>query len=154
MHVAKTGIKGARWKKLGARGHYAEAWDEASYFSIKWKWKCHSLSPVWLCNPMGWSLPVSSVHVNPMGWSLPVSSVHVNPMDWSLPVSSVHGIFQARILEWVAMISRGSSPPRDLTRSPALQADSLLFESLGKLPFSVHHHHMTITQLDNLGSNN
>ena len=26
-----------------------------------------------------------------------------NPMDCSLPGSSVHGIFQARILEWVAM---------------------------------------------------
>ena len=25
-----------------------------------------------------------------------------DPMDYSLPGSSVHGIFQARILEWVA----------------------------------------------------
>ena len=32
------------------------------------------------------------------------------------PGSSVHGIFQARILEWVALpISRGSSRPRDQT---------------------------------------
>ena len=37
-------------------------------------------------------------------------------MDCSLPGSSVHGIFQARILEWVAIsFSRGSSPPRDRT---------------------------------------
>ena len=37
-----------------------------------------------------------------------------NPMDYSLPVSSVHGIFQARILEWVAMpFSKGSSGPKD-----------------------------------------
>ena len=36
-----------------------------------------------------------------------------NPMDWRLPGSSVHGIFQARILEWIAIsFSRGSSPPR------------------------------------------
>ena len=35
----------------------------------------------------------------------------------SLPDSSVHGIFQARILEWVAISSsRRSSPPRDQTR--------------------------------------
>ena len=34
-------------------------------------------------------------------------------MAYSLPGSSVHGIFQARILEWVAMpSSRGSSRPR------------------------------------------
>ena len=37
-----------------------------------------------------------------------------HPMDCSLPVSSVHGIFQARTLEWVAIIfSRRSSQPRD-----------------------------------------
>ena len=40
-----------------------------------------------------------------------------DPMDYSLLRSSVHGIFQARILEWVAIsFSRGSSPPRDWTR--------------------------------------
>ena len=39
-----------------------------------------------------------------------------DPMDYSLPISSVLGIFQARILEWVAIsCSRGSSPPRDQT---------------------------------------
>ena len=37
-----------------------------------------------------------------------------DPMDYSLPGSSVHGIFQARVLEWVAIsFSRGSSQPRD-----------------------------------------
>ena len=37
-----------------------------------------------------------------------------NPMGCSLPGSSVHGIFQARILEWVAIsFSRRSSWPRD-----------------------------------------
>ena len=39
-----------------------------------------------------------------------------DPRDYSLPGSSVYGIFQARILEWVAMTSsRGSSWPRDQT---------------------------------------
>ena len=28
-----------------------------------------------------------------------------DPMDCSLPGSSVHGIFQARVLEWVPLIS-------------------------------------------------
>ena len=37
-----------------------------------------------------------------------------DPMDCSPPGSSVHGIFQARILEWVAIsFSRGSSRSRD-----------------------------------------
>ena len=39
-----------------------------------------------------------------------------NPIDCSPPGSPVHGILQARILEWIAMLSsRGSSQPRDLT---------------------------------------
>ena len=39
-----------------------------------------------------------------------------DPMDCSLPGSSVYGIFQARVLEWVAIsFSRGSSLPRDRT---------------------------------------
>ena len=58
-----------------------------------------------------------------------------NPMDCSLPGSSVHGIFQARVLEWVAVsFSRGSSQPRDRTGSPALQADALSSEPPGKPP--------------------
>ena len=39
-----------------------------------------------------------------------------NPMDFSPPGSSVCGIFQARILEWVAVsFSRESIQPRDRT---------------------------------------
>ena len=48
--------------------------------------------------------------------------IFCNPMDYSPPGSSVHGIFQAIILEWVAMpSSRGSSPPRDRTHLLCLQ---------------------------------
>ena len=55
-------------------------------------------------------------------------------MDYSLPGSSVHGIFQARVLEWVAIPSPGDLPnPGIEPRSPALQADALLSESPGKL---------------------
>ena len=37
-----------------------------------------------------------------------------DPMDCSLPGSSVHGIFQAIVLEWIAIsFSRGSSQTRD-----------------------------------------
>ena len=44
-----------------------------------------------------------------------------DPMDCNLPGSSVHGIFQARILEWVAIsFSRGSSRPRDRTQVSCL----------------------------------
>ena len=40
-----------------------------------------------------------------------------DPMDSSLPGSSIHGIFQARVLKWLAIsFSRGSSWPRDWTQ--------------------------------------
>ena len=40
------------------------------------------------------------------------------PMDCSLPGSSVHGIFQARVLEWVAIsFSRGIFPTQGPNRS-------------------------------------
>ena len=40
-----------------------------------------------------------------------------DPMDCSPPGFSVHWVFQARVLEWVAILfSRGSSRPRDQTR--------------------------------------
>ena len=52
-----------------------------------------------------------------------------NPMDCSLPGSSVHGIFQAKILQWVATsYFWGSSQPRDhpcLLRLLHWQVDSL-----------------------------
>ena len=38
-----------------------------------------------------------------------------DPMDCTPLGSSVHGILQARILEWIAMTSKGSSQPRDQT---------------------------------------
>ena len=44
-----------------------------------------------------------------------------DPMDCSPPASSAHRIFQARILEWVAIsFSRGSSWPRDQTHITCL----------------------------------
>ena len=56
-----------------------------------------------------------------------------DPLDCSLSTSSVHGIFQARVLEWIAIsFSRGSSQPGIKLGSPALQAGALLSEPSGK----------------------
>ena len=57
-----------------------------------------------------------------------------DPLDCSPPGSSVHGIFQTRIMEWVAIsFSRGVFPTRGIKpRSPALQVYSFLTEPPGK----------------------
>ena len=49
-------------------------------------------------------------------------------------MDSVHGIFQARILEWVAISSsRGSSDPGIKPVTPALVGEFFTTEPLGKL---------------------
>ena len=54
-------------------------------------------------------------------------------MDCSWPGSFIHGIFQTRIMEWVAFPSPGDPPnPGIEPRSPTLHADSLPFEPPGK----------------------
>ena len=63
-----------------------------------------------------------------------------DPMGYSLPGSSVHGILQATILEWAAIpFSRGSSRPRDriwVSRIPGrfstIEATRNPFETLVK----------------------
>ena len=56
-------------------------------------------------------------------------------MNCSLPGSSVHGIFQAIVLEWIAISSPGDLPnPGIEPRSPALRADALTSEPPGKKP--------------------
>ena len=51
-----------------------------------------------------------------------------DPMNFSLPHSPVHGIFQARILEWVAIsFSRGSFPTQGWN-------PHLLYWQVGSLP--------------------
>ena len=48
-----------------------------------------------------------------MKWACPVAQACptlFNPTDCSLPASSVHGIFQGRILQWVAISSPGDLP--------------------------------------------
>ena len=74
-------------------------------------WKINGFSLC--CNSATWPIKFGvSVHAK----LLQLCSTLCDPMDCSLPGSSVHGILQARILEWIAMLSsRGSSQPTDQT---------------------------------------
>ena len=68
-------------------------------------------------------------------WALLLSCVwlFVTPQTVAHQAPLSMRILQAGLLEWAAMPSfRGSSQPRDWTRSPTLQADSLPFEPPGK----------------------
>ena len=86
----------------------------------------------YLSVPLAWYLPIPQAsfihHPFPKGILLPDVLLSLktvcaqscptlcDPMDCSLPGSSDRGIFQARILEWIAVsFCRGSSQPRDQT---------------------------------------
>ena len=55
---------------------------------------------------------------------------HCEPMDYSPPGSSVHGIFQAKLLEQVAIpVSQDLPNPGFEPMSPTVQVDSLPSET-------------------------
>ena len=61
----------------------------------------------------------------------------------SPPDSSVHGIFQARIIEWVAMFSfRASSQPRDQTSISCIAHGFCTAEPLRNPTTSIYSTHM------------
>ena len=73
--------------------------------------------------------------------SLWVMSDSCCPMGCSLPSSSVHGIFQARILEWVAIsFSRGSSQPRDQTPVSCIAGGVFIIWATRETPLSNQYH--------------
>ena len=90
------------------------AWDDSKQLhSLFAGWL--SFGPSRLLLPSGvtsWVLDLSETSEVAQSWP-----TLCDPMDCSLPGSSIHGIFQARVLEWVAIcFSRAPSQPRDWTR--------------------------------------
>ena len=105
-------------------------WFLVCFLASAYKW-CHLSFLVWL-----FSLSIIILKVHPCCSHSRVSSFFNNtsltesesevaqsyptlcgPMDYSLPGFSIRGIFQARVLEWVAIsFSRGSSRPGDRTQ--------------------------------------
>ena len=78
-----------------------------SWTRLKWRSSSSSRCTTCLC------ICLWSKHACSVAQTCPAPR---DTMDCSLPGSSVHGIFQARILEWVAISSsRVSSQPRDWT---------------------------------------
>ena len=78
------------WFKIGKGGHKGCILSPAYLTSTQSSVQIHLLSRVWLCNPM-------------------------DCVAYQAPL--VHGIFQAIVLEWIAIsFSRGSSQPRARTQ--------------------------------------
>ena len=81
----------------------------------------------------GWSTGVIHENILLLLSHYVVSDSFAIPVDCSLAGSSVHGIFQARILEWVAIsFPRGFPPPRIKPASPILTGRFFITEPQGK----------------------
>ena len=80
------------------------------YFQL-WLWGCFQKRLTF--ESVDWVKEIALIDVGEVSQSC---LTLCDPMDCSLPDSSVHGIFQARVLEWVAIsCARGSSQPRGRT---------------------------------------
>ena len=91
--------------------------DGPHWWRVRLNWSVDSSSPV----PWPWGLMVllTSSSYSYLFCCCSASQLCptlCNPIDCSPPGSSVHGIFQARILKWVAIsFSKESSQPRNQT---------------------------------------
>ena len=130
-----TSIKVCLGHTLGSWGVPSIHWPIAA----KWPW-------IWRMFP-GHSILINSYSRNDKKVKVKVAQSCPTPCN---PC----GIFQAQILEWVSYpFSKGSSQPRDRTRSPALQADSLPAEPPAQppgKPKNENHHAMNSCFIPNL----
>ena len=112
--LKKIGIKLQYDLAMPLLGIYPEKTtiQKVPQYSVQHYW--HSQDRSDICQKMSKCFEVWKVEESEVAQSCPI---FCSPMDYSLPGSSVHGIFQARILEWVAIsFSRRSSWPRNLTQ--------------------------------------
>ena len=114
----------------GSRWVITPSWLSVSLRSFLYSSSVYSCHLFLISSASVRSIPFLSFIVPIIAWSVPlnmnVKHKHevaqscptlCDPMDCSLPGSSVHGIFQAIVLECIAIsFSKGSSQPRDRTQ--------------------------------------
>ena len=104
----------AAWQRQGTQGQIPKenAWPPSGCSNIQGQPpQVHSNCNCWI-PPCGQTEQVK-LNQSEVAQSCPFC----DPIDCSVPGSSVHGIFQAIVLEWIAIsFSRGSSQARDRTQ--------------------------------------
>ena len=106
IYVRNTGIQGK------SKCIYIESLPRFLFFKILWKKAQRTIWPAQHCVLFYYKAVLLVTQSCP---------TLCDAMEYSLPGFSVHRIFQARILEWVAIpFPRGTSEPRDRTLVPCL----------------------------------
>ena len=127
-HDLATDTLEKKKKKLSWHIHISKTKSESTpqlpLVNIYWAHHLHDILGEWWL----WKLYEIEAHTHGL-LPIPVCTCAVvqlcpilcDPFDCSPPGSSIHGIFQPKILEWVAISSsRGSSQPRDGTWVPCI----------------------------------
>ena len=83
MAIIKKSTNSKCWRECGEKGILLCRW-----------WECKLVRPLW---KTVWRFPMQAYSVTKLCLTL------CDPMGCSLPGSSIHGVSQARILEWVAI---------------------------------------------------
>ena len=135
------------------RREHSPAHQQKIRLRIYWAWPCSSeqdpVSPSVSLSHQEASISLLSLSVRKS--EVPQSCLNLcDPIDCSLPASSVHGIFQARVLEWVAFsFSRGSSQPRDWTQVSHIAGRCFTVWATREALLSVWEHKMKATVTEN-----
>ena len=140
-HGASKEIIQIKWSHKGWESpdpigllYYEKRHQRVCSLSLNAIWECNE--KLGICKPGRETSPETDPAAAAAAKSLQSCSAFCNSIDCGPSGSSLHGIFQARILEWVAIsFSRGSSRPRDWTWVSCVSCIAGRFftpESLGK----------------------
>ena len=152
------------WSRLGTKGELG--WTTAAAAAAKSLQLCPTLCDPIDSSPPGSPIPgilqartlewVAISFSSAWKWKVKVKSesevaqscaTSSDPMDCSLPGSSVHGIFQARVLEWLAIAFSKDEPQSD--PKPFFQENYFIFGMLIHVHTHTHTHTHTDTHTQN-----
>ena len=115
MAIIKKSTNNKCWSMCEEKGTLLHCWWEYKLIQPLWKTVWRLLKKLGIKPPYDPGIPLLGIYpAAAAAKPLQLCPTLCDPMDCSLSGSSIHGIFQTRVLEWIAIsFSRGPSRPRN-----------------------------------------